>query len=183
VKAAGDNRNLDDLEVKREGNKLVVRPRERNFLGNSKWNGADKVLVTIETPELNRLELVGAARADVQGFNTGDLRVEQAGASQLRLQGDFNNLDLSLAGACRATLEGKADDLNVDGAGGCELAAPNFTARTADIDMVGGSKARLRVTENLKADAVGASVIEYSGNPGDVTKDAIGASSIRAVEE
>ncbi|UOG73499.1 DUF2807 domain-containing protein [Hymenobacter tibetensis] len=183
VKAAGDNRNLDDLRVEREGDKLVIRSSNRNFIGGSNWNGADKVLVTIESPELDRLELVGAARADVQGFNSGDLRVEQAGASQLRLQGEFNNLDISLAGACRATLDGKADDLNVNGAGGCELAASNFTARSADIDMVGGSKARLRVTENLKADAVGASVIEYSGNPGDVTKDATGASRVQSVNE
>lgn len=183
VKAAGDADDLDDLRVEREGSKLVVRSRNRNFLGGSNWRSADKVLVTIETPELNRLELVGAAQADVQGFGAGDLQVEQAGASQLRLQGDFNSLDIDLAGACRASLEGKADKLSVDGAGGCELAAANFTVRSADIDMVGGSKARLRVTENLKAEAVGASVIEYSGSPSDVTKDATGASSVRSIED
>ncbi|WP_375437827.1 GIN domain-containing protein [uncultured Hymenobacter sp.] len=183
VKAAGDTNDLDDLRIEREGSKLVVRPRNRNFMGGSNWRSADKVLITIETPELDRLELVGAAQADVQGFGSGDLRVEQAGASQLRLQGDFNKLDIDLAGACRASLEGKADELSVDGAGGCELAAANFTTRSADINMVGGSKARLRVTENLKADAIGASVIEYSGNPSDVTKDATGASSVRSVEE
>ncbi|HEX8424729.1 PspC domain-containing protein [Hymenobacter sp.] len=183
VKAAGSTTDLNELRVLREGSKLVVRSRNRNFLGGSNWRGAGKILVIIETPELDKLELVGAAQADVHGFGTGDLQVEQAGASQLRLQGDFNKLDIDLAGACRASLEGKADDLSVDGAGGCELAARNFTARRADIDMVGGSKARLRVTENLKADAVGASVIEYSGNPSDVTKDATGASSVRSVEE
>ena len=34
---------------------------------------------------------------------------------------------------------------------------------------------------HLKADAVGASVIEYSGNPGTVRRDATGASSVRSV--
>jgi hypothetical protein len=183
VKAAGNTTHLDDLRVEREGGKLVIRSRNRNFMSGSKWRGADKVLVTIETPKLDRLELVGASQADVHGFGTGDLQVEQAGASQLRLQGDFNNLDIDLAGACRASLQGKAEALSVDGAGGCELDAPEFTARRADIDMVGGSKARLRVTESLKADAIGASVIEYSGNPTDVTKDATGASSVRSVED
>ncbi|MDF7812155.1 DUF2807 domain-containing protein [Hymenobacter sp. YC55] len=183
VKAAGSTSHLDDLRVEREGGKLVIRSRNRNFMSGGKWRGADKVLVTIETPKLDQLELVGASQADVQGFSTGDLQVKQAGASQLRLQGDFNSLDIDLAGACRASLQGKADDLSVDGAGGCELDAPEFTVSKADIDMVGGSKARLRVTESLKADAIGASVIEYSGNPSDVTKDATGASSVRSVED
>ncbi|MBC8083078.1 MAG: DUF2807 domain-containing protein, partial [Hymenobacter sp.] len=181
VKAAGSVRALNELRVECEGNKLVIRSRSRGFSGLNLNSSGQKVLLTIETPELDKLELVGAARADVGGFNSGDLQVEQAGASQLRLQGNFNNLDLDLAGGCRATLEGKADELSVDGAGGCELAAADFTTRTADINMIGASKARLRVTENLKADAVGASVIEYSGNPGDVTKDATGASRVESI--
>ncbi|HLK97417.1 MAG TPA: DUF2807 domain-containing protein, partial [Hymenobacter sp.] len=172
---------LGDLRVTSEGNKLVIRPRNRGFL-HPNWSGVDKVLVTIETPNLDRLDLVGGARADVRKFKTGDLRVEQAGGSQLYLQGEFDNLDLDLAGGCRATLEGKTDDLSVDGAGGCELAAANLTAQRADINLVGGSKACLRVTKNLKAEAVGASVIEYSGKPNEVDKNAIGASSVRSIE-
>jgi phage shock protein PspC (stress-responsive transcriptional regulator) len=182
VKAAGNARNLDDLRVEREGNQLVIRPRNRGFM-NSNWNGADKVLVTIETPELDKLELVGAARADVRGFGRGDLEVEQAGASQLYLQGNFDKLDLALAGGCRSTLEGKTEILNVDGAGACEVAAANLTAQRADVNMVGASKARLRVVENLRAEAIGASVIEYSGKPGEVNKDAVGGSSVRPVED
>jgi len=182
VKAAGSARNLSDLRVTGKGDKLVIRPRDRGFL-HPNWGGADKVLVIIETPNLDRLDLVGGARADVRKFKTGDLRVEQAGGSQLYLQGEFDNLDLDLAGGCRATLEGKTDDLSVDGAGGCELAAANLTAQRADINLVGGSKARLRVTKNLKAEAVGASVIEYSGKPNEVDKNAIGASSVRSIED
>jgi hypothetical protein len=71
----------------------------------------------------------------------------------------------------------------VDGAGACELAAANLTAQRADVNMVGASKARLRVVENLRAEAIGASVIEYSGNPGEVNKDAVGGSSVRSVED
>ena len=57
------------------------------------------------------------------------------------------------------------------------------TALRADVDMVGASKARLRGTETLKADAVGGSIIEYSGNPTDVSKDATGASRVESVED
>ena len=182
VRAAGNEDDLRNIKVEHNGDELVIRPRRDNFLG-SNWRRYNKILITIEMPELNKLELVGAAQADVRGFNSGDLEVTQAGASQLRMQGNFNKLDVELAGGCRATLEGKADELSVDGAGGCELAATAFTARRADIDMVGASKARVRVTETLKADAVGASIIEYSGRPSNVTKDATGASRVDSVED
>lgn len=181
VKAAGGGRALRDIKIEREGNELIIRPRNRDLF-DSRRGGADKVLITIETPELNDLELVGGTRAEVRGFNSGNLRIEQAGGSQLRLNGNFQELRLELAGGCRTTLQGSADKLNVDGAGACEVAAAQFTARQADIDVVGGSKVRVRVTEDLKADAVGASVIEYSGNPGTVRRDATGASSVRAVD-
>lgn len=182
VRAAGSEADLSDIVVERDGDELVVRPRRKNLTG-SNWRSYKKILITVETPELNKLELVGAAQAVVSGFSSGNLAVEQAGASLLRLNGTFNSLDMDLAGACRATLEGQADDLNVNGAGGCELAAADFTARHADISMIGASKARLRVTERLEADAVGASVIEYSGKPAEVSKDAVAASRVEAVEE
>ncbi len=181
VKAAGGGRALRDIKIEREGNELIIRPRNRDLF-DSRRSGADKVLITIETPELNNLELVGGTRAEVRGFNSGNLRVEQAGGSQLRLDGNLQELRLELAGGCRTALQGSADKLSVDGAGACEVAAAQFTARQADIDVVGGSKVRVRVTEDLKADAVGASVVEYSGNPGTVRRDATGASSVRAVD-
>jgi phage shock protein PspC (stress-responsive transcriptional regulator) len=182
VRAAGNEADLSEIIVERNGNELVIRPRRKSLTG-SNWRSYKKILITIGTPELNKLELVGAAQAVVNGFSNGNLEVEQAGASLLRLNGSFSALDLELAGGCRAILEGEADDLNVDGAGGCELAAAKFTTQRANISMIGASKARLKVTESLEADAVGASVIEYSGKPTSVSKDATGASRVEPVEE
>jgi hypothetical protein len=181
VKAAGNGRALRDLKVDRENGELIIRPRNRNLF-DSRRGAAERVLITITTPELNELELVGGARAEVSGFNSGNLNVQQAGGSQFRFQGDLEDLQLNLAGGCRAALRGSAAKLEVDGAAGCEVAAADFTARRADIDVVGGSKVRLHVTEELDADAVGASIIEYSGNPTTVRRDATGASRVTAVQ-
>ncbi|QIL75363.1 PspC domain-containing protein [Hymenobacter sp. HDW8] len=186
VTAAGPERELRDLRVDREGDELLVRPRNRSLFGGN-WGRDDdreKVLITIEMPALDKLDLAGAVRADVSGFsNQSTLEVDQAGASHLRLNGDYRTLNLDLAGACRTTLQGRAETLEVDGAGACELAAANFTARSADVDLAGMSKARLRIEESLRADAVGASVIEYSGNPNSVKVSDVGASRITRVNE
>ncbi|MFD2785123.1 PspC domain-containing protein [Hymenobacter rubripertinctus] len=182
ISAAGSDEDLRNLVVERDGGELTVHPRNRNVFRFGRRNNTSHVLVTIEMPELNHLELVGGTQAQVSGFRTGDLRVEQAGASRLSLDGRFDELNLELAGGCRAALKGAADELKIDAAGACEVAAADFTARRADVGAVGASKVRLRVTDELKADAVGASVVEYSGPVRNVRRNSVGASSIRAVQ-
>ncbi|GAB2794428.1 phage shock protein PspC (stress-responsive transcriptional regulator) [Hymenobacter luteus] len=181
VRAAGNGRALRDIKIEREGQQLTIQPRNRDLF-DSRRGSSDDVLLIIETPELNELELVGGTRAQINGFNSGDLRVQQAGGTQLRFQGNLQTLRLELAGGCQAALQGSADRLKLEGTGGCEVAAANFTARRADIDAVAGCKVRLHVTDELEANAVGASLIEYSGKPGTVSREAVGAASIRAID-
>ncbi|GAB3290150.1 PspC domain-containing protein [Hymenobacter tenuis] len=181
VQAAGNGRALRDIKVERNGNELTIRPRNRDLF-DSRNDSSDRILLTIETPELNELELVGGTRADVDGFNSGSLQIKQAGGSQLRFQGNLNDLRLELAGGCQTSLKGSADRLRIEGAGACEVAAANFTARRADINAIGASKVRVRVTEELEADAIGASEIEYSGSPKTVRREAIGAAVVRSVD-
>ncbi|MBX0289014.1 PspC domain-containing protein [Hymenobacter sp. HSC-4F20] len=181
VRAAGSGRALRDLKVERDGQELTISPRNRNLF-DSRRGSSEEVLLTIELPELNELGLVGGARGQVSGFNSGDLRVQQAGGSQLRLEGQLQELRLELAGGCQVALQGSAENLHVEGAGACEVAAADFTAKRADINAIGASKVRVRVTDELEADAVGASLIEYSGQPGTVRREAVGAATIRAID-
>ncbi|RSK33994.1 PspC domain-containing protein [Hymenobacter metallilatus] len=181
VRAAGSGRALRDIKVERDGNELTIAPRNRDLF-DSRRGDDDDVLLIIETPELNNLELVGGTRADVSGFNSSDLSVEQTGGSQLRFHGELNELSLTLTGGCQAALQGSAGRLKVQSTAGCDVAAADFTARRADVDAIGASKVRLHVTEELKADAVGASVIEYSGRPSQVRREAVGAASIRTID-
>jgi phage shock protein PspC (stress-responsive transcriptional regulator) len=177
IEASGDNDALDNLEVERNGDELVVKPRRsRKLFGDSDH----KVLVRIEMPAIDHLELAGAVQGDLGGFDRQEnMRIEQAGASHLRLNGNYANLKIDLAGACRTTATGQADNLDLDAAVACELAGANLKTRTAKVSLVGASKARLNVTESLKGDAVGASEVAYSGQPQSVKVDAVGASSIK----
>ncbi|QJX49116.1 PspC domain-containing protein [Hymenobacter taeanensis] len=181
VRAAGDGRALRDIKVERDGREITISPRNRDLF-DSKRGDEDEVLLIIETPELNDLSLVGGTKAQVEGFNTGNLRVQQAGGSQLRFRGNLKELKLELAGGCQTALQGSADNLEISGTGACEVAGAEFTARRADVDAIGASKVRLHVSDELDANAVGASLIEYSGRPGSVHREAIGAAAIRAVD-
>ncbi|MDQ2769305.1 MAG: DUF2807 domain-containing protein, partial [Bacteroidota bacterium] len=88
-------------------------------------------------------------------------------------------LRLEQAAACRTTATGQADNLILESTMACELEAANLKVRTAKVELTGACKARLQVTESLRGDAVGASEVAYSGNPGSVKVDAVGVSSVK----
>ena len=181
VEAGGDEDLLNDLRVERDGDELVLRPRNNASFFGRNWNSnGKKVLIVIDMPRVERLELAGSVQADLGGFERqNELRVEQAGASHLRLNGNFGTLKLEQAGMCRTTATGAADVLDLDAAGACELAGANLKTRTASVSLAGVCKARLNVTESIKGDAVGASEIAYSGKPSSVDVDATGPSSVK----
>ena len=181
VEAGGDDKALKDMRVEREGDELQIRPRTSTSFFGGDWNRKQsQVLIRIEMPSVSRLELAGAVHADLGGFERQDeLRVEQAGASHLRLNGNYGTLKLEQAGACRTTATGNADNLDLDAAGACELAGANLKTRNSKVSIAGVCKARLNVTESLEGDAVGASEVAYSGQPTRVKLDATGPSSIK----
>ncbi|ALW86605.1 hypothetical protein AUC43_16880 [Hymenobacter sedentarius] len=181
VEAGGEEGVLNDMRVERDGNTIKIKPRTSvSFFGRN-WNRREqKVLIRIDMPNVENLELNGGVEADLGGFDRQDrLHVQQAGASHLRLNGNYGTLKIEQAGACRTTATGRADVLDLDAAGACELAGANLQTRTATVDLAGVCKARLNVSESLRGDAVGASEIAYSGKPNSVKVDATGPSSIK----
>ncbi|WP_310393364.1 PspC domain-containing protein [Hymenobacter sp.] len=181
IEAGGDDDILKDLRVERDGRTLEIHPRNSSSIFGRDWDrDEERVLIRIDMPSVDGLDLAGAVQADLGGFDRQDqLSVEQAGASHLRLNGNYGRLKIDQAGACRTTATGRADDLDLDAAGACELAAANLQTRTATVDLAGVCKARLNVSESLRGDAVGASEIAYSGQPKTVKVDATGPSSIK----
>ncbi|MBO2008998.1 PspC domain-containing protein [Hymenobacter negativus] len=181
IEAAGDESALKELQVELDGNELKITPRGSGSFFRGNWGrNQSKVLIAISLPSVERLELAGAVHADLGGFERQDeLRVEQAGASHLRLNGNYGTLRLEQAGACRTTATGHADELNLEAAGACELAGAALQTRTAVVNVAGVCKARLNVSESIKGDAVGASEIAYSGKPKSVKVESTGPSSIK----
>ena len=181
VEASGNADDLRDALLEVDGDQLRIRRKSRHTLLFGLNFNRNPVLVRVTMPTLTALRLTGACRADVAGFTGTPLEVEGAGACTANLDVNTPKLTLDLAGACHITAAGRAETLDLDGAGACVVAAPTLETRTADVDLAGGSTARLNVTETLKADASGASTIEYSGNPKNVDSDASGASRVKRI--
>ncbi|PSR53304.1 hypothetical protein AHMF7605_07055 [Adhaeribacter arboris] len=177
VRARGDQEGISNLRADQSGNTIEFKSNESfwDFTKNDRGN----VLIEITLPTLDKVELSGAVKSEISGFDEDNVRISQSGAVQTSVALKTDRLELDLSGAAKATLTGQTNDLKISASGACSVQANNFRTKTADLDLSGASKANVYVTEKLKAGASGVSNISYSGNPANVSTDASGASKIQ----
>jgi hypothetical protein len=158
ISVRGDRRNVDDLEVYKEGTTLVVRFDES---GNRRHD----TYITITMPDLRSANFSGASDSRISGFyelETLDIILSGASVSQLDIE--TTDLDLILSGASTLTLRGSGQNLNAELSGASLLRAFDFPVALANLYVSGASNGRVAVSEFLHASASGASTILYRGN-------------------
>jgi hypothetical protein len=132
---------------------------------------------TIESPKM-RIKLSGAS--DFKGnIKAGVLMYQLTGASDYKGEVTANSIDIDGSGASSIELIGKVDDLAIEVSGASDAKLYNLTAKGAILRASGASNINVTVTEILKANARGASDINYKGNPTVKESNTSGASSIR----
>ncbi|WP_187263284.1 GIN domain-containing protein [Pontibacter beigongshangensis] len=176
VQIHAEEEDLEKLTVTNSRRELVIEPRQKYF---NIFEDSDPVLILITVPDLRRLELSGALKADIGRLevNTLDLAIAGATKSLIHLQANRVNLDIS--GASSTTLTGQANRLHLDLSGASKLNAASCKAGQIDIEASGASKAEIHANRHLKAEASGGSSITYSGTPGYLSTDVSGAGKIK----
>lgn len=169
-----DDNLLDYLVVEKQGNTLRIGLKPTLSLRSHRAE-AEVVM-----PELTGLELSGASRADITGFDSAaPLRIRLSGASQV--DGDIRTGDthIDVSGASQVELVGSGADLTLDASGASIVDLSDFTVSDADVGVSGASKATVNATGTLDANASGASTVRYLGVPTMGRIDASGASTIK----
>ena len=139
---------------------------------------------SITLPALRSLELSGASRGGVTGFETtDDMRFDVSGASNLSLvdlkAGDtsfdisgasrvngsieITEGDFDVSGASTIELEGKGTDVRLEVSGASTARLERFPLEIADTHISGASNATVEVSDRLDIDASGASRLYYNG--------------------
>jgi hypothetical protein len=140
----------------------------------------------IHLPDLERLELSGASRADVSDFTSShELDIDISGASQMNISevssgevslevsgasevnGSFTMTDavFELSGASSISLEGTAGDIYLDSSGASMTNLADFTVADARVDLSGASMATVNASGRLSGELSGASDLKYAGDP------------------
>lgn len=117
------------------------------------------VHVRITTPDIEELSASGANDVTLSEVKNEKLRIETSGASKIRAAGETKTLDVQMSGAS-----------NVD--------TLDLRAQKVTVDSSGAGHASVYASEELNAEASGASSITYTGDPKVVNRKDSGASSI-----
>jgi hypothetical protein len=171
ISARGDERNIDDLIVRKEGSTLVVRYEDNH-------NRKHDTYIDITMPALHEINFSGASNSVVTGFShDGVFKISLSGASVSQIDLDGDVTDLSLSGASTLTLTGSSTELSAGVSGASVLKAFNFPVDEAYVNASGASSLKVTVANKLNAVASGASSVLYRGSP-TVTSNVSGGSSV-----
>ena len=111
----------------------------------------------LAAPEFS-IELLGASNADLDLKIAGQVTLDTKGASKIELKGSCKTFKLT-------------------GEGASDIEAENLIAKDAFINLSGATHAQIYASENLNAEAYGASHIDCQGHPKNIKKsDNIGSS-------
>jgi len=126
---------------------------------DKKVNTSNPLRIRISAPDIDHLDVSGAANVTVNDLKNTGLSVDSSGASKIKIAGETAKLTIDVSGATKVDAE-------------------NLKAENASVEASGASHIDVNVTGRLTADASGASKISYSGSPTSVEKKASGASKV-----
>lgn len=152
------------VEVEADDNLLpLIKTEVRNGILNieteRKLSSSNPLRVRISAPDIDKLEVSGAANVILNDLKNSGLSVDSSGASKIKISGETEKLTVDVSGATKVDAE-------------------SLTAENATVDARGASHVNVNVTGQLRSDASGASKIVYSGSPVSVEKKTSGASSV-----
>lgn len=156
--------------------KAYVSVKDLNTLTAS---GATNIkIVNRLTAEKLRINLSGAS--DLKGdIKAATLLADLSGASSLKASVQANAFSVIASGACNVDVSGAGDDLILDLTGASSVKMYDYVVKGASIEASGASSVKVNVSEMLKANASGASSIDYKGTPSKKNLKSSGASSIK----
>lgn len=171
IEVEGDRRNIDDLDVYKSGNTLIIE-----FDDNA--NRHHDTYVKITMPTLEAVNFSGASVSTIRGFESDDhIDFYLSGSSVAQLDADYREVKAVVSGSSSLVLYGSGEELTAEISGASSLKAFNFPVGQATLNVSGSSEGRVTVTNELKVIANGASSVLYRGNPV-LTSNTSGASTV-----
>jgi hypothetical protein len=142
-------------------------------------SGAATMRAKVTMPELTGLDVSGASRTTVAGFNSDKpLKTQVSGASSLGGDLTCGAAQFNVSGASKVQLKGSAQDLNIEASGASNADLSNFPSQNTTVNASGASKVTVAPSGTLTVEASGASTVRYTGEPTKLKTNASGASTV-----
>lgn len=159
IRAEGDAETLDKLEIRIDGDRLIVGRKNQ-----SGWNwGSDDsgdVRVMVSMPAIRSGMLAGSGDLTINR-TSGDFDGDLAGSGDLTigiLQGGRSKF--SLAGSGTIAASGQVDRFDLSIAGSGDFNAPGLTANAASISIAGSGDTRALVNGDASVSILGSGDVD-----------------------
>ena len=198
LRVEADQEVMQRVKVDLDGHKLRLSVKGNGLFG---WFGGNsEAHFYLRVKDLRYLDISGAANAQLGDLKTKSFSLNASGAANVDMTGLFaENLDFDLSGASNGHLNrvevttqnydlsgasnldikapSKAMSVGVDASGASNFRGQLLSTAKAKLGASGASHIAMAVSEQLDAEATGASSIDYWGSPKPNTKSS-GASSV-----
>jgi len=125
--------------------------------------------VTIKLPDLEKIEISGAVKADIIGFDIDhSIEMNVKGASRLSANINTGDLDLNIEGASLLNLEGTGGYADIIANGAANLDLEEFITGDTEVIADGASTVTVHPNGTLTGSVSGASMLYYVGDPTEV---------------
>lgn len=158
VKVNGDRRNVNDLEVYKQGNTLVVEFEDERDRHHDTY-------IDITMPSLGAVNFSGASESKIRGFESEEVAIYLSGASVCQVDATFGRVDVIISGGSEVLLFGDGAELVGELSGASSLKAFDYPVKAATLELSGASSGKVTATETLDVTAGGASSVLYRGEP------------------
>ncbi len=177
VRISGAKKDVEEVLINTTNGKLTIQ-KDRYFVFCI-FCLRRPVDIVITTPmEVEEMQLSGSVTLSASDLSQSALALTTSGAVEVFLQGSITEVLLQQSGASEVTLNGISEIVNAQLSGGSELYALDFAIAQMNIEMSGGSEARIFVNDYLEIKGSGASELSYKGKP-QIKESLSGAATIK----
>lgn len=161
VVATGPEDVLDKLEIKVEGDMLIVT-RKSNMMN---WSDGKSATIAVTLPRLDSAELSGSGDLSIDSASGDAVKAVLAGSGNLNIASvTAKSLDVALAGSGDLTITGgKADSAELALAGSGDVNVKGVTLTSADISIAGSGDVDATATGTADVSIVGSGDVRLGG--------------------
>ena len=129
------------------------------------------------------LNASGVSRSNFEKLFAHDIDLNISGVSKVDITSlEAKKLSLSLSGVSEAKIDGKTVDLSLEMLGVSKGFLGKLETENLNCRMSGVSDCKVRVSQVLKADMSGVSILNYWGTPSTLDVSASGKSYVKAIQ-
>jgi|SRR5690606_12665218 len=174
VQLEGELNILDKIEVKVQGNTLVIKQKPGFNIRSSR-----DVTITFNARNLDAVGLSGSGTLVTEGIQRADnFKVGLSGSGDIDVKVDTKRLNSAISGSGNINLSGNSEELIVGISGSGDVHAYDLKAQNADIGISGSGDTEVYVTGELKAAVAGSGDIYYKGAPETINAKSTGSGDV-----